>query len=90
MLVWNSLQLRNEGSPATSAAPRATDLEVGGNLTFTVLGAVGERVAVTVVAPLRAHAARQAPLDGTILVVDVEIGSRGSAMVVCKDTCTQI
>ena len=62
---------------SSAGAPRAVDLtRSGADLTVRVLGLAGENVEVTLVAPSRSASS---PLDGTIVVLEVEIGSQGEA-----------
>ena len=77
-------------APSATAAPTDADLQGAGggggtvsSVAFTVLGSVGESVAVTVVSPPESAVS---PLDGTVVVIDVVIGRLGSTEVKCDTT----
>jgi hypothetical protein len=87
--------------PSMGGAPRDADLHpsAGVGLQFTVIGSVGEVVPVTIVAPPpQTNVTKQTNkaskqqndngfgvLNGTVIVVAVEIGSSGAAVVSCRD-----
>jgi hypothetical protein len=87
--------------PSMGGAPRDVDLHpsAGVGLQFTVIGSVGEVVPVTIVAPppqtnMTKHTNKASKqqndngfgvLNGTVIVVAVEIGSSGAAVVSCRD-----
>ena len=73
---------------AGGAAPQEADLALAGGkgLQFSVIGASGEVVNVTLVAPPKVDGRRV--LDGVIVEVQVRLGEAGRAEVRCeKDAC---
>ena len=76
-------------APASAHAPRAKDFDLGsGGLRFIVLGSPNESVMVTVVAP---PGISSSPLDGTIIVIKVQVGDSGATEVECAtNNCKQV
>ena len=92
-------------APGSGDAPHDTDLvSAASELTFTVLGAPGESVRITLIAPpgpVDTHDARHGdaqstvtaprPLDGKVVVVTVAVGQSGRSMVACQvGACTGV
>ncbi|KAL1528378.1 hypothetical protein AB1Y20_009729 [Prymnesium parvum] len=70
--------------PGGGEAPHARDFNASAELSFFVLGAIAERVSITLVALTSAKPTPQ--LEGTVVVVEVVVGETGCEQVLCART----